>query len=170
MAAPIIGKAEILAGLGGAVKLSRRNMIAHAVDPDGPIDASVGFEGLFRVNKIRGFEAPKSVWLRWLRAWVLLACKALRHLRLPQINWRSVLRTIGCSQPRTAPPATLAPKPTLKLTFHLDYSVGADHPLQRHKSRRARVLGFASAFPQPSLVGAQFVGLQSFVGERVHKG
>ena len=31
-------------------------------------------------------------------------------------------------------------------------------------------LGFASAFPQPSLVGAQFARLQSTVGERVQRG
>jgi hypothetical protein len=34
----------------------------------------------------------------------------------------------------------------------------------------AGVLAFASAFPQPSLVGAKFVCLQSIVGEGVRKG
>ena len=42
--------------------------------------------------------------------------------------WPAALR-------RPAPPATLAPTANLKLTFHLDHSMGADHPHRGGQSR-----------------------------------
>jgi hypothetical protein len=75
------------------IKDAPRSPDAGTIYADGPIDASVGFEGLFRVNIIKGFLKPLNRFgYRGRRTWVLLACKALRHLRLPQITWRSFLR------------------------------------------------------------------------------